>query len=209
MAGPPMPGSSPRRAATRSSRRRRIVRDLHALNGRWPGVTVNVGRIIGRHAAQRRRRAVRPRGRRPGDDRATDSPAAEAAIRELVATTEVPDTTVDADVMVAWLPMEKLERSGRLVEHATGRRRAARLRGQRHGDRRRVRCEHDVRHGRADARRPGPGRRQRPLARGVPRRRLDRAADGDARRAAAGHRARPGCARLARPTTRGSRIAGG
>ena len=25
----------------------RLIRDLHALNGRWPGVTVNVGKIVG------------------------------------------------------------------------------------------------------------------------------------------------------------------
>jgi glutamate carboxypeptidase len=44
--------------------------------------------------------------------------AAESAIREIAAETQVPDTTVDAHVMVAWQPMEKLARSGRLVEHA-------------------------------------------------------------------------------------------
>ena len=48
----------------------RLIRDLHALNGRWPGVTVNVGKIVGGHATQRRGRALRPRGRRPvGDER--------------------------------------------------------------------------------------------------------------------------------------------
>ena len=31
---------------------------------------------------------------------------------------EVPDTTIDVDVRTSWLPMEKLERSGRLVDHA-------------------------------------------------------------------------------------------
>jgi glutamate carboxypeptidase len=30
----------------------------------------------------------------------------------------VPDTTVDVDVRVSWLPMEKLARSGRLADHA-------------------------------------------------------------------------------------------
>jgi glutamate carboxypeptidase len=42
----------------------------------------------------------------------------EAALREVAAATEVADTAVDVDVRVSWLPMEKLERSGRLVEHA-------------------------------------------------------------------------------------------
>ena len=45
--GPRTPASSPRRVAARSSRRPGSSRDLHALNGRWPGVTVNVGVIAG------------------------------------------------------------------------------------------------------------------------------------------------------------------
>jgi glutamate carboxypeptidase len=95
----------------------RIVRDLHALNGRWPGVTVNVGVIRG--------------GTRPNvvpadcelevDVRANEREhleAAEAAIREVAAATTVPDTSVDIIEMGRHWPMEKLERSERLVEHA-------------------------------------------------------------------------------------------
>ena len=95
----------------------RIVRDLHALNGRWPGVTVNVGKISG----GTRPNVVPERCDLEVDVRATTADGlarAEEAVRELVATTEVEGTTVDAQVMVAWQPMEKLERSGRLVEHA-------------------------------------------------------------------------------------------
>ena len=95
----------------------RLVRDLHALNGRWPGVTVNVGRIAG----GTRPNVVAERCELEVDVRSTNAEGlheVEAAIRELCATTEVPDTTIDAHVLVAWLPMEKLERSGRLVEHA-------------------------------------------------------------------------------------------
>ncbi len=97
----------------------RIVRELHELNGRWPGVTVNVGRILG--------------GSRPNvvaemctlevDVRATARDAletAEAAIREIAEAIEIPDVTVDFEPMARWWPMEKLERSGRLVEHAQG-----------------------------------------------------------------------------------------
>jgi len=97
----------------------RIVRELHELNGRWPGVTVNVGRILG--------------GSRPNvvaemcalevDVRATAREAletAEAAIREIAEAVEMPDVTVDFEAMARWWPMEKLERSGRLVEHAQG-----------------------------------------------------------------------------------------
>jgi glutamate carboxypeptidase len=97
----------------------RIVRELHDLNGRWPDVTVNVGRILG--------------GTRPNvvaetctlevDVRATARDAletAEAAIRGIAEATEIPDVTVDFEAMARWWPMEKLERSGRLVEHAQG-----------------------------------------------------------------------------------------
>ncbi len=95
----------------------RIVRELHALNGRWPGVTVNVGKIAG----GTRPNVVAERCDLEVDVRATNATGlveVEAAIRALVATTEVPDTSVEAHVMVAWQPMEKLARSGRLVEHA-------------------------------------------------------------------------------------------
>ena len=95
----------------------RLVRDLHGLNGRWPGVSVNVGVIRG----GTRPNVVAERCELEVDVRATTSEgldAVEAAVREVAAATEVADTTVDAQVMVAWRPMEKLERSGRLVEHA-------------------------------------------------------------------------------------------
>jgi glutamate carboxypeptidase len=95
----------------------RLVRDLHALNGRWPGVTVNVGKIAG----GTRPNVVAERCDLEVDVRATTAEGlaeVEAAINELSTTTEVPDTTVDVDVRVSWLPMEKLARSGRLVDHA-------------------------------------------------------------------------------------------
>jgi glutamate carboxypeptidase len=97
----------------------RIVRELHELNGRWPGLSVNVGRIQG--------------GTRPNvvaetcslevDVRAIARDAletAEDAIRAIAEAIEIPDVTVDFEVMARWCPMEKLERSGRLVEHAKG-----------------------------------------------------------------------------------------
>jgi glutamate carboxypeptidase len=95
----------------------RLVRDIHALNGRWPGVTFNVGVIRG--------------GTRPNvvaetcvlevDVRATDAASqdeAEVAIRDLAATTEVADTSVEVTRRAGHRPMEKLAASGRLVEHA-------------------------------------------------------------------------------------------
>lgn len=95
----------------------RIVRDLHALNGRWDGVTVNVGRIDG----GTRPNVVPERCHLEVDVRSATGDgldAVEVALREIAAATVVPDTTVDVEVMAGWRPMEKLTRSGRLVEHA-------------------------------------------------------------------------------------------
>ena len=95
----------------------RIVRELHDLNGRWPGVTVNVGLIAG----GTRPNVVAERCSLEVDVRATAREAletAEAEIRRIAETTELPDTTIEFEPMARWWPMEKLERSGRLVEHA-------------------------------------------------------------------------------------------
>ena len=94
-----------------------LVTRLHALNGRWDGVTFNVGVIAG--------------GTRPNvvaesctfevDIRAirrADLEAAEAAVRAVIAEPVVPDVTAELEPMARWWPMEKLERSGRLVDHA-------------------------------------------------------------------------------------------
>ena len=95
----------------------RIIEDLHALNGRWPGVTVNVGVVAG----GTRPNVVAERCSLEVDVRATAREAletAEAEIRRIAEATEVADTTVEFEPMARWWPMEKLERSGRLVEHA-------------------------------------------------------------------------------------------
>jgi glutamate carboxypeptidase len=95
----------------------RIVGDLHELNGRWPGVTVNVGVING----GTRPNVVPERCSLEVDVRATTRDAleeAEAEIRRIAEATEVEDTTVELETMARWWPMEKLERSGRLVDHA-------------------------------------------------------------------------------------------
>src|SRR5664279_4349203 len=93
------------------------VIELQALNGRWPGVTVNVGVVKG--------------GTRPNVIaeeavlefvlRATSREsleAAEAAVRAIAATTVVPDTRVTVEESARHWPMERLERSVRLIEHA-------------------------------------------------------------------------------------------
>ena len=95
----------------------RIVRELHALNGRWPGVTVNVGKISG----GTRPNVVPERCELEVDVRATSAEGlaqVKDAITELVSTTEIEGTSVEPHVTIAWQPMEKLGRSGRLVEHA-------------------------------------------------------------------------------------------
>lgn len=95
----------------------RIVRDLHALNGRWPGTTVNVGVISG----GTRPNVVAERCSLEVDLRATTRPAleiVEAEVKRIALATEVPNVSVEFETMHRWWPMEKLERSGRLVEHA-------------------------------------------------------------------------------------------
>jgi glutamate carboxypeptidase len=95
----------------------RIVAELHELNGRWPGVTVNVGVIRG----GTRPNVVAERCDLEVDIRSTTGEGldvVEAALRDVVAATTIPDITTEIEVMAGWRPMEKLARSGRLVEHA-------------------------------------------------------------------------------------------
>jgi glutamate carboxypeptidase len=95
----------------------RLVRELTALNGRWDGVTVNVGVISG----GTRPNVVPDRCTLEVDIRArarNELEQAEAAVRELAAKTLVPDTRVEIGEMGRHWPMEKLEGSYRLVDHA-------------------------------------------------------------------------------------------
>ncbi len=95
----------------------RLVRDLHALNGRWPGVTVNVGVIAG----GTRPNVVAERCELEVDLRSVTGDAldaARAAVAEVARATEVPDVRVEIETRHTWRPMEKLDRSARLVEHA-------------------------------------------------------------------------------------------
>src|SRR4249919_2156181 len=72
----------------------RIVDDLHALNGQWPGVTVNVGVIAGGSrpnvVAERCSLEVDVRG-----VTRAELEAAEAEIHRIAETTVVPDTSVE------------------------------------------------------------------------------------------------------------------
>jgi glutamate carboxypeptidase len=93
-----------------------MVSRLHALNGRWPGVTVNVGVIGGgtrpNVVAETCRFEVDVRG-----VTRAELESAEAAIRAILAEPSVPDVVVELEEMARWWPMERLERSGRLADH--------------------------------------------------------------------------------------------
>jgi glutamate carboxypeptidase len=97
----------------------RIVTSLQALNGRWPGVTVNVGTIAG----GTRPNVVAAECRMEVDLRAVTRASleeAEAAIREIARPAIYDDITIDVEERGRHWPMEKLDRSARLVDHATG-----------------------------------------------------------------------------------------
>ncbi|HEX8025283.1 MAG TPA: M20 family metallopeptidase [Candidatus Limnocylindrales bacterium] len=88
---------------------------IHALNGQWPDVTTNVGVF----KAGTRPNIVTDLAELQVDVRAKTAAnldAAIEAIRALAAKPAVPDVTVDVETMHSWRPMEKLQRSGRLVE---------------------------------------------------------------------------------------------
>ncbi len=88
--------------------------DLHALNGRWPGVTVNVGIIRGgtrpNVVAERCELEVDLRA----ETQATFDEAA-AEIERVAKATVVPDVSVDVQKMSGFPPMEKSERSAGLI----------------------------------------------------------------------------------------------
>ncbi len=94
----------------------RMVERIHGLNGRWPGVTANVGAF----QAGTRPNIVPDLANLEIDVRgvtAGELDAAVAAIRAIAGEPGVPDVTVEITQMAGWRPMEKLERSGRLADH--------------------------------------------------------------------------------------------
>ena len=93
-----------------------LVRELHALNGRWPDVTANVGVF----KAGTRPNIVCDEAELQVDIRAMAAgPLKQAldAIEALAAQPAVPDCGIHIETMHSWAPMEKLERSGRLADH--------------------------------------------------------------------------------------------
>jgi len=94
-----------------------IVSAIQALNGRWPGVTTNVGVF----KAGTRPNIVPDLAELEVDVRGVTRGSLEealAAVRAIAAEPGVPDVTTEVETMASWMPMEKLERSGRLVDLA-------------------------------------------------------------------------------------------
>ena len=164
---------------------------IQALNGRWPGVTANVGVIHGGTRPNVVAEEAGPRGRSPGDHPGACSRRPRRRSARSPPRRRCPTRAVTVEETGRHWPMEKLERSGRLVDHAVALARAARLPAGRLRDRRRVGRQHDLGARRADPRRARADRRQRSLAGRVPRGRLDRAPDDPPRGAAPGGRPRP------------------
>jgi glutamate carboxypeptidase len=90
---------------------------LHALNGQWPGVTVNVGEIRGGTRPNIVAEAavltidMRAATRREQDE-------AEAAIMRILESSTVPDIKTAVQKHANWRPMERTADSARLVETA-------------------------------------------------------------------------------------------
>ena len=91
--------------------------ELHALNGRWPGVTCNVGVIEGgtRPNVVAERAVLQVDLRAPTREHLD---AAEAAIRALAAHPTVPDVLVAVEDVNRHSPMERLARSVTLIDLA-------------------------------------------------------------------------------------------
>ncbi|MEP7360362.1 MAG: M20 family metallopeptidase [Chloroflexota bacterium] len=90
---------------------------LHALNSKWPGVTVNVGSVHG----GTRPNIVAEKCEMHVDVRATTANSldeVEAHIRAIAEDSTVPDTTCIVDRLHHWLPMEKTPATAALAEMA-------------------------------------------------------------------------------------------
>ncbi len=94
----------------------RMVERIQALNGRWAGVTANVGVF----QAGTRPNIVPDLANLEVDVRGVTGVELEEAIeaiRSIAAEPGVPDISVEITQMAGWQPMEKLDRSGRLADH--------------------------------------------------------------------------------------------
>ncbi|CAN5327253.1 M20 family metallopeptidase [soil metagenome] len=110
-------GVEPERGRSATLQAAHTIVALHGLNGRWPGVTVNVGTVRG--------------GTRPNvvadscelgvDVRASTVATFEEAVAEVervAVSTVVPDTVAQIETMAGFPPMEKTASIARLAERA-------------------------------------------------------------------------------------------
>ena len=136
------PASNPRRVGTRCWRPRTRSSRCKALNGRWPGVTVNVGVVQG----GTRTNVVPERCELQvtcGHPRSRRSRRPRREIERICAEHVVPDVITEV-VGHGWhRPMEKKEGADRLVKSRSGSR-GARVRAAGRGDRRGIRRQHHV-----------------------------------------------------------------
>ena len=112
-------GVEPERGRSATLQAAHAIIALHALNGRWPGVTVNVGVIQG----GTRPNVVTERCELHVDLRAPTAASfeeARSAVEEAARARVVPDTETEVITMAGFPPMEKTEATARLVEIALG-----------------------------------------------------------------------------------------
>ncbi|HEX9235760.1 MAG TPA: M20 family metallopeptidase [Actinomycetota bacterium] len=110
-------GVEPERGRSAILQAAHAVTALHALNGRWPGVTVNVGVVQGGTRAN----VVAERCELDVDIRATTAETFAEVLQEVervARTLVVPDTRVEVTTRAGFSPMEKTEATARLVERA-------------------------------------------------------------------------------------------
>jgi glutamate carboxypeptidase len=110
-------GVEPERGRSAALQAAHTIVALHDLNGKWPGVTVNVGVVQG----GTRPNVVAERCELQVDLRAPTRASFEEAVQALrmVATLQiVPDIEVEVTPMSGFPPMEKTDATARLVEQA-------------------------------------------------------------------------------------------
>ena len=110
-------GVEPRRGRSAIVEAANKVLALDALNGRWPGVTVNTGVILGgtRPNVVPERCVLEVDLRSPEDETFT---AAQAEVRRIARTSSVEGTTGSVEIGPGFPPMEKTEGTARLVRLA-------------------------------------------------------------------------------------------
>jgi glutamate carboxypeptidase len=110
-------GVEPERGANAALTAAHLITDLQALNGRWPGVTVNVGVV----RAGSRTNVICAEARLELEVRAAtpeEMDAALAAVDALAARPAVPGTSVSVHRPAAWPPMAPTDEVADMVVHA-------------------------------------------------------------------------------------------